>query len=174
MQPEPLNIPNPALKNTSKRNLGWAIGALGCGCLLLLIPITAAIAIPACINYVKRSKAAEARTELRSLGTSIGSLCAAGEDLSGLRAGPMPAVPSSLQSVPAWHTDPGFARLAWTSRSPVRYSYQIEPAAHDPTQLTLRASGDLDDDGILSSHVLSCDLRSCSCTRTPQVNDELE
>jgi len=174
MQPEPLNIPTPVLKDTNRRNMKWAIGALGCGCLLLIIPITAAIAIPAFINYVKRSKTLEAESELRSLAMTVTDRCLAGEDLSGLRAGPLPVVPGSLQSVPAWQADPGFARLGWQAASPVRYSYQIEPAGHDAAQLTLRARGDLDDDGLLSSYAVTCDVRGCSCTTNIQITDELE
>lgn len=174
MQPEPLNIPVPVQKDTSKRNRRWAFVAGGCGCLLVLIPICAAIAIPAFITYVKRSKSIEAPAELRSLATTVSSRCQGGDDLSGLQAGPLPAIPGSIQNIPVWQADPGFARIGWQASSPVRYSYQIEPAAHDPAQLTLRARGDLDDDGVLSMYTLSCDLRNCTCSTTPQVIDELE
>ncbi|MFK8001227.1 MAG: hypothetical protein AB8H86_16655 [Polyangiales bacterium] len=174
MQPEPLNIPVPEQKDTSKRNRRWAFVAAGCGCLLVLIPLCAAIAIPAFISYVKRSKAVEAPAELRSLATTISSRCQAGEDLSGLRAGPLPAAPGSIQSIPVWQADPGFARIGWQASSLVRYSYQIEPAAHDPAQLTLRAQGDLDDDGVLSTYSLACDLRNCACATAPQITNELE
>lgn len=140
----------------------------------MLIPVTAAIAIPAFVSYVKRSKTIEASAELRSLAMTVSSSCQAGEDLSGLRAGPLPAAPGSIQNIPVWQADPGFARIGWQASSPVRYSYQIEPAAHDPAQLTLSARGDLDDDGVLSMYSLSCDLRNCICSTTPQVVDELE
>ena len=70
--------------------------------------------------------------------------------------------------------DPGFARIGYAASSPVRYSYQIEPSPADPSQLTLRALGDLDDDGVFSTHMLSCDLRTCACASSFQVADELE
>lgn len=152
----------------------WAIGAAGCGCLLLLVPICAAIAIPAFINYTKRSKASEATAELRSLAAAVQLQCQSGEDLSGLRAGPLPLAPGSIQNIPVWQADPGFARIGWQANGPVRYSYQIEPAAHDPAQLTLKAQGDLDDDGDLSTYSLSCDLRGCACTTVVQMDNELE
>ena len=76
--------------------------------------------------------------------------------------------------MPVWQSDPGFARLGWQASAPVRYSYYVKPVPDAPSQLYLEANGDLDDDGVLSTYGLTCDLSECFCTSDFFVEDGLE
>lgn len=142
----------------------------GCFGLFCVVSIVAAIAIPAFVRYVKRSKTAEAEMNVRALVVGAQLLCE--DDLQPgyptVPAGPLPARPSSMTQAPGFAADPTFAALGFTPIDPVYYSYSVVPDGVGG--LTLRANGDLDDDGVLSTFESNCDA-SCACSPIHVVNE---
>ena len=157
----------PAKKKSS--SVRWIfIVAGGCALCVPVIGILAAIAIPAFISYVRRSKVAEARAELMQVRALVTERCAGG----GLpeRAGPQPPVPGAEKQLGDFRSDPVFAELGYDPGVPVYYSYAIEPDAFGGVRLVAR--GDLDSDGHLSEHAIQCDA-TCACGEITTI-DELE
>ncbi len=126
------------------------------------IGVTAAVAIPSFIQYVRRSKVAEAEANLGAIhraaeayylaehATSTGELqtgCAVGSAVT-------PNVPGSTpRAVDPWPES--FVALGFTPADPLRYRYEIVGdgrCGHGPSEsiYSFRAIGDLDDDGITS------------------------
>lgn len=144
----------PKKKKRSKTELAFIIGGVG---VLLAVPcigVVAAIAIPAYINYVKRSKTAEAEHNLRRLYDSAAS-----------RYETTRALPPDLPRTPAepgcgaklpWpnDADSGWRDLDFSPADPLYYAYEVQA---DPVGevLTFRAVGDLDCDGNLSTFELT-------------------
>lgn len=143
-----------------------------------ILGILAAIAIPAFVGYVRRSKTSEATTNLNSLFKSVATyyLSDGTANARGIAAparvhclvagdGPLPAAPGANKqafSWPAGHAGGfGHSGLGWTISDFVYYSYTI----FSPTSIcnlppvfvvySLRASGDLDGDGTRSTFELS-------------------
>jgi type IV pilus assembly protein PilA len=146
-----------------------------------IIGILAAIAIPAFVNYVKRSKTSEAQANLKSLFTGA----AAYYESENWTQGVMPAgasagaathctvdsaatnfVPTDEKYVIDWNTEPdraAFKAVNFAVADPVYYSYSITEqdgtgeCGHAPSELDLysfTATGDLDDDTSLSTFVM--------------------
>lgn len=165
---------------SAKAGRKWILlGVLGCGCVgfVLLAGIGAAIGIPAFVNYTKRSKTSEASANLRSMATAFRAQCESsqgGVDLAALRAGPLPAVPSSEQQTVSFAADPGFVAIGFDPGYPVRYSYSIGPSPVAPGEIVLQARGDLDDDGIQSLFEIACSPTTCACAPHPYIENELE
>jgi type IV pilus assembly protein PilA len=145
-----------------------------------IIGILAAIAIPAFVNYVKRSKTSEAQANLKSLFTGA----AAYYESENWSQGVMPAgasagaathctvsnaatgfTPTDEKYVIDWtqETDRAqFKALNFAVADPVYYGYSVTvplPGAcgHAPSELDLyafTATGDLDNDTVMSSFVM--------------------
>jgi Tfp pilus assembly protein PilE len=143
--------------------VGVAAGSCMC------IGIGGAIAIPAFINYVKRSKLAEAESNVRVLAVSVENHCRTNGALPG-SAGPLPtSVGPQKQSVD-FESDETFRALGFGPRDPIYYSYAIEPTA---AGLDAVARGDLDGDGIQSKVYVSC-RPDCGCGTDLVYENELE
>jgi Tfp pilus assembly protein PilE len=133
--------------------------------LIALVGSLIAVAVPTFLRTVRRSKVAEAATELERLHAAVATYYTATHGnpgkthcLPSAPAGPTPAVPSS-DPIDVVFGDAAQAGAAtWTALGyqplgPVRFSYSMlptapgcDPKAHGPIAL-LRAQGDLDNDG---------------------------
>lgn len=166
-QPPPTR---PAASSTPKRNpllvVLIAIGALVV--VFCVCGVLAAIAIPAFINYVKRSKASEAQLQLRMLSRAAQDACHRTGAFP--PAGPQPLTVGPEKHVGAFASDPGFVELGFVPTEPLYYRYQVTPTADGAV---LVAEGDLDGDGVFSRFELRC-YAHCACDPTPTVTDELE
>lgn len=155
--------PQPAGQKKRDPAVFMILLAAGCVVLIFVIGIVAAIAIPAFINYVKRSKTAEAEANVRALMHGAESYCddAMNGGYPSAPAGPLPARPSSMKQIAPFASEPAFSALGFTPSDPVYYSYSAVPDGAGG--LTLSANGDLDDDGVLSTFESQCDP-SCRCS----------
>ena len=143
-----------------------------------ILGILAAIAIPAFVGYVRRSKTTEATTNLNSLfkgvaayylsdGVATGRSVNAGHRIHCLVSGdgPIPAIPTQQKQPFSWPSDHaggfGHQGIGWTISDYVYYSYVLfSPTSicNLPPQFvvySLRAFGDLDGDGVRSMFELS-------------------
>lgn len=127
-----------------------------------IIGILAAIAIPAFINYVKRSKTSEAPANLKAMFTGAAALygqgrtaqaiigrgeatanatrCSIADGTSTASYGGAPALPTAQKYTIAWPEDPsgdaiagGFAAIGWQVSDPVYYIYSVDSAATGAT-----------------------------------------
>lgn len=147
---------------------------LGVG-LVLAVPcigIISAIAIPAFVGYVKRSKITEATSEVRAIARSEMTYCS---EHGGwlVPAGPTPAVPGPAKQLGDFSSDPVFTQLGYDRPDPVYYSYSIERDPAVTGGIRVVARGDLDGDGIQSTFTVACGS-DCECDPAPVVTDELE
>lgn len=130
--------------------------------------VLAAMAIPAFINYVKRSKTSEAQLQLRTLSRAAQDAC---HRTGGFPpAGPQPLTVGPEKRVGDFANDPGFAAIGFAPAEPLYYRYQVTPTADGAV---LVAEGDLDGDGVFSRFELRC-YAQCACDPTPTVTHELE
>lgn len=123
------------------------------------IGVVAAIAIPNFISYVRRAKTAEATANVRAITSGVVSayemerVSIDGSAISHVLPSALPATPAipgrQRQAWPAI-ADPGWATLGFAPAEPVYYSYEYTPDA-DGRGFVVRARGDLDGDGTLSS-----------------------
>jgi type IV pilus assembly protein PilA len=147
-----------------------------------IIGILAAIAIPAFINYVKRSKTSEAGANLKSLfqGAAVyyesenwgqGMVTAGGTAAASTHCTIADAnqstTPSDAKQVINWQAETdaaGFTALNFAPADPLYFDYNVTEAddtsncanaAGDTTIYTFSAFGDLDADGTLSTFQLS-------------------
>jgi len=121
-----------------------------------IIGILAAVAIPAFLKYIRRSKTTEAVQNLRKIyDGQITYFDIDHVDQSGFRissqfvtAGPDPGtVPSGTSTLGNW-SSAGWVDLQFASDSPVRFSYSaVDSGEQTESSFTARARGDLDGDG---------------------------
>ncbi|MCU0672032.1 MAG: hypothetical protein MUE69_04470 [Myxococcota bacterium] len=167
-QPPP--SPPSASATKPKRNpllvVAIVLGALVVSC--IVFGVIAAIAIPAFINYVKRSKTAEAELQLRMLSQAAQDACHRTGAFP--PAGPQPLTVGPEKHVGAFASDPGFVELGFVPTEPLYYRYQVTPTVDGAV---LVAEGDLDGDGVFSRFELRC-YAHCACDPTPTVTHELE
>jgi len=145
-----------------------------------IIGILAAIAIPAFINYVKRSKTSEAANNLKSMfeGAAAyydaenwtGGVPAPGATVTGVShctidSAEMDVEPSSSKNVPLWSGETDNAQFQAMNFAPadgLYFQYGLTAAAasacgnaaNDTTLYTFYANGDLDDDNVESTFQL--------------------
>lgn len=141
--------------------------ALGLPC---VIGILAAIAIPAFVSYIRRSKTSEATSNLHLIASQEESYCTEHSNWL-FPAGPVPAAPTSTKQLADFASDPTFAQLGVAIADPVYYSYSIRPSPNGAGEIDLVAHGDLDADGNLSTFTVHC---GPGCTCTPDVEKENE
>lgn len=123
--------------------------------------ILAAIAIPGFVGYIRRSKAAEATTNLASIRSGITeyatreSVSATGELrgpqwIESLPATPPVAGVGAMKRV--WPADAaeGWTTIGFQPTEPLYYAYSVTTDAVANT-VVIEAVGDLDDDGVNSS-----------------------
>ncbi len=167
--------PQPQPQGEKKRDpaVMFILLAAGCAALICVIGIAAAIAIPAFINYVKRSKTAEASSNVMVMARGAESYCST-ERLGDSSmyptspGGPLPTRPGSMKQTASFSADATFSALGFGPPDPVYYSYSAVPDARGGLRLT--ANGDLDDDGVLSTFESYCDS-SCRCSPVNVVNE---
>ena len=142
-----------------------------------IIGILAAIAIPAFIGYVRRSKTSEAASNLNSLfqsastyytqerwgqGVITAGAAATGSTACTVAAGNSGNTPGVGKTAVNWTGLTSFAGLGFAVADPVYYRYDIVGSvstcnnpANDTTLYTFRAVGDLDGDSTLSTFEMS-------------------
>ncbi|HJK93147.1 MAG TPA: prepilin-type N-terminal cleavage/methylation domain-containing protein [Polyangiaceae bacterium LLY-WYZ-15_(1-7)] len=130
-----------------------------------IIGILAAIAIPAFINYIKRSKTSEAPDNLKALFTGASALYVRGRTEQMLIArgvasanstrchvaamvttagfGGAPATPMDQKYTIAWPPDPSmdavadsFTGLSWQASDPLYYIYEVDTAGNGATMVS--------------------------------------
>lgn len=134
-----------------------------------IIGILAAVAIPAFMKYIKKSKTSEARQFVKKIYDGARSYYmdrGVGKGIGGGTIAPQFPVEAATPTVPAlgdccaagdkcapdatlW-TDPSWVALQFSVDDPHYYSYTYATAA-PATQFTARANGDLDCDGEYST-----------------------
>ncbi len=132
-----------------------------------IIGILAAIAVPAFIGYVRRSKTAEATSNLKALFTGAVSYYNQerfGKGLDGdastnctvTNTGPLPATPSAVKQKIDFSADTSFQALGFSVADPVYYGYTVAGSAGacgvaaEANVYSFQANGDLDGDGAQS------------------------
>lgn len=140
-----------------------------------IIGVLAAIAIPAFVGYVRRSKTSEATTNLSLMFTSASGYYEMERSSKGITAtaagacvitgaGPLPnATPTGSKHTYDYLTDSSFASLGFSVVDPHYYAYQIVSdnggncgnSASDDVVYTFRAYGNLDDDTVNSTFELA-------------------
>ena len=145
-----------------------------------IIGVLASIAIPAFVDYVKRSKTSETGAMLKGLYTGAASyyggerwgmgVVPAGSAASAATACVVAAAATSYTATNAkirvnWNTEaPSFRDLSFAPPDPLYYSYHIVGAdgmcGHAPNSIvgiyTFQAHGDLDGDGTPSTFEIQC------------------
>jgi len=124
-----------------------------------IIGILAAVAIPAFLKYIKKSKTSEARTNVRKVyDGEISYYDEEHVERNGsiiskqfVEAGPSPSdVPSIDKETGDWETN-AWSSLKFGSDSPVLYRYRATAGGTGTTSsFTARAEGNLDGDGTTS------------------------
>ena len=143
-----------------------------------IIGILAAIAIPAFINYVKRSKTSEAANNLKSMFEGAATYYAAENWTGGVPAPGVAAAavtnctlgdaemlvePSSSKNIPLWSGEAAeFEAMNFAPADGLYFQYGLDAegasacanAANDNALYTFYANGDLDDDNVESTFQL--------------------
>lgn len=154
------------------------------GACIPCVGIGAAIAIPSFIGYVRRSKLAEATSNVATISRAVAAAYHSESVLGGAVAHVLPPralrTPQSIGPAPQpWPSsaDPAWAAIGFAPADPLYFAYEYEPDA-DGRGFVVRAYGDLDGDGIEST----IELRSTvdpttgevTTPREPTMIDELE
>ncbi|MGE0784537.1 MAG: type IV pilin protein [Sandaracinaceae bacterium] len=178
--------PTPESKGKkSNRVLVLVLVVVGLGVLAVpCLGVTAAIAIPAFVHYLARSRIAEAETNLRAMHTAAAAYYAqesfvGGEVQTGCVVGSAISEEPSLEPrVRSWPAE--FEALGFAPPDPVRYQYEIVSVGgcgHGPNELlySFRAHGDLDGDTLTSLFEISSGSdESNSLTRSAEIYRENE
>jgi len=153
----------PPKRKTSTGIIVLVVILAACPVMVAIIGIMAAIAIPSFIGYTRRSKTAEATSNLSELALRVESYRA--EYGTYPTAAPTPlAPPCAVKEM--WNpTDPGWAQIGFAPADPLAYSYEVEG---NPMRYVIRARGDLDCDGTTSLFERSSD------SPDPYIENELE
>jgi type IV pilus assembly protein PilA len=163
-----------------------------------IIGILAAIAIPAFINYVKRSKTSEAGANLKSMfqgaaayyeaenwgqGLTTAGATATASSHCTVDDAAMDNAPSDAKMTPDWPNESdtaAFTALNFAPADPLYYQYSVDAtpnasacgnAPDDTTVYTFAANGDLDGDTVLSTFRLEAGTNpDNSLYRAPGIN----
>lgn len=145
---------------------------------VVVIGILAAVAIPAMIGYVRRSKASEAFGNIQTMSSGAASYYSGemwgdraariipGAGLAVTNCTVPPAItsaaPSPAKVILDWRTESStFEMIGFVTRDPILYQYEIAGSdgrcGHDRLDMlySFRAYGDLDGDGITSMYELA-------------------
>lgn len=161
--------------STKKGGAGkWvAIVVGGCGCLVVVGGILAAIAIPSFIGYVRKSKTAEATANVEAIFAGVSSYHA----MNGELPASLPRTPAQpgCEVKVAWPPDaaPGWSDVGFTPYDPVYYAYEYERQP-DGRSFVVRAVGDLDCDGTTSLFELRGTAGPTGVDRGPGLRTENE
>lgn len=122
--------------------------------LVALVGIAAAIAIPSFMSYLQRAKTQEARVNVAAIHQGLASAVASGTLSEAPRIARTPLEPAcrSKQLVDWGAADPGWAAIGFGPPDPLYYAYEVEPRPGGA--YVIRASGDLDCDGVYSTFEL--------------------
>ncbi len=143
-----------------------------------IIGILAAIAIPAFVGYLNRSKTTEAEANLKNLFTVAATYYSAtqwqtrgippagtttvGTQNCTVAAATTSNTPTNGKTVVNWQTEAiSFRSLYFTIADPIYYQYEIngstDSCGHAPNTplYSFQAHGDLDGDGVLSLHEIA-------------------
>jgi len=124
-----------------------------------IIGILAAVAIPAFLKYIKKSKTSEARTNIRKVyDGEVAYFSEERVDAAGtifpkrfVSAGPTPATAPGIDKLTGDWDSANWPELKFGSDSPVLYSYETVSSGSQLTSaFTASAEGDLDGDGTTS------------------------
>lgn len=113
-----------------------------------VVGILAAIAIPNFLRFNLRSRAAEAKVNVRALAT--GELARFAEHDEFVAAGPSPAGTPGRDKR-QFQPDAGFRELFFSPETPVYYQYEVKVSA-DGQRATVIARGDVDGDGEIAEY----------------------
>lgn len=138
--------------------------------------VVAAVAIPAFVNYVRRSKTIEARANVNAIARGVAT--------AGTETGTLPpALPTTPASAPGperqtWPADaaPGWDAIGFHPYEGLYYVYEYAPGA-DGRSFVVRARGDLDGDGVESTFEVTGELAAdgtVTVSRELIVTNELE
>ena len=125
----------------------------GSGSTAITLGVLSAVAIPAFTRYVKRSKTAEATSNVTRIATALAEQLnatpAARRRLAAIPATPA-AAPSELKypANPAQWATPAWRRVGFTIEAAHYYQYRVDV---DGRCYVVAASGDLDGDGTRSN-----------------------
>jgi type IV pilus assembly protein PilA len=149
------------------------VALAGVGLAIPCIGILAAIAIPAFIQYVKKSKTAEAEANVRQLETGLMAYCSQRGELPPA-AGPLPASPGPDKQTADFSEAAGFRAVSFQPQGPLYYSYEIR--APSKGKRIVMARGDLDGDGTTSRFSKTCVLEGeqCRCADEVHIENEVE
>jgi type IV pilus assembly protein PilA len=137
-----------------------------------IIGILAAIALPAFIGYVRRSKTSEATSNLKSMFTGAAAYYNAERTSRGISAtasghcsvdsaGPLPSTIGQEKHTYDYTTDANFAQVGFSIADPHYFAYEIQSAgascgnAAGTDLYTMSANADLDGDGTQSTFELA-------------------
>lgn len=154
----------PKKKSHAGKIVGVVVGVLVLGgCCVMGVGV---VAYDSFGSYVARSRLSEPRFELRSIASSEESYCETNGSFAPA-AGPQPPMHSGTErAMGDFASDPGFRAIGYDAYSSVYFSYSIVPGAI-AGQIEIRATGDADGDGEISTHTISCVLDGCDCAETP-------
>jgi type IV pilus assembly protein PilA len=163
-----------------------------------IIGILAAIAIPAFINYIKRSKTSEAGANLKSLfqgaaayydaenwgqGLAVAGTTAAASTHCTVNDAAMDNAPTNAKQTPDWPNETdvaAFTAVNFAPADPLYFQYLVDATPNasacanpsdDTTVYTFSAYGDLDGDGTMSTFRLEAGTNpDNSLYRAPGIN----
>jgi type II secretory pathway pseudopilin PulG len=147
---------------------GAAITGLVCGIVsFFMTGIMAAIAIPAFLEYMNKSKKSEATLQLRRLEKNLKTHYYEKSQLPPSTETEMPGTAETVcsdqgghkhpvRSIGEWHSDPGWRALDFSTFDPTPYSFRW--TRESPTRGYFEARADLDCDGEISTTRLDIEV----------------
>ncbi|MFV8752248.1 hypothetical protein ACNOYE_17000 [Nannocystaceae bacterium ST9] len=158
---------------------------------MLQLGIITLVGVPTLLEYVDRAKASEAIDETQAILAAALAVRERSGSCSGLigAAGPTPALTLACHAneggrcrpgdpgypASAWTDDPLWATIAWQPKQGHRFHYAFEGReVEGECVLTVRAIGDLDGDGVVSTYSRSTTIAADGSQRSPPLQIEGE